>query len=240
MLSLLNEDTLRNLAEFLQPMDLFQTSKIGSKILEWRFPTSIILKGIEQIRQFERYCQMYDTNRLVKVVMVTSIIYDNTDDVFGWVPPSVKTLTIYNNADCNLILYEGIETLTISRCMLYDIIIPNSVLVLTLDDKFNGTVIFPPNLHKLTVLNWSWHDPQQEQDIYTRIYHNIPDSIQEMYIGSNMPLTFLKWSENLIKLTIEKGMYHFTDFPDVPDYVDYTEIIEDDFWVNYDENIEDE
>jgi len=221
MLSLFNEDILQCLAEFLRSMDLFQTSKIGRKFLEWRFPTEIYLHNIQEIRQFERWCQMYDTSRLVKVNMYT-VWFDNEEDVFGWVPPSVKTLNIYNNGGCELIIPDGVENLTISRCKLYNINIPNSVRNLTLTTHFNGSVRFNPNLQNLTVLNWGWEDPNQEQDYYFTVYRDLPDSINEIYIGSDIPLTFSQWPNNLTKLTIEKNNY--IEYPIIPDWIEYTEI----------------
>lgn len=234
MFSLLDEDILRVLAEFLQPLDLFQTFKMGRKILEWRFPTAIYLSNIQQIRQFERWCQLYDTSRLVKVTMATSFCQDDESDVFGWVPPSVKTLNISNIAGCQLIIPEGVETISIGRCGLFDLIIPISVRDLTLTYRFDGTVRFPDNLHSLTVLNWAFGDPNQEPDQYLTIYRDLPQTIREIYIGSEIPLTFSEWPKHLSKLTIEKKQnIDNIEYPLVPDTVEYTEIWEHNYYNDY-------
>ena len=226
MFSLFNEDILRILAEFLRPLDLFHTFKMGRKILEWRFPSYIYLTNIQQIRQFERWCQLYDTRRLVKVNMATQL-FDDEDELIGWVPPSVKTLNISNKAGCRLIIPDGIETISIARCKLFDIIIPNSVRELTLTTQFDGTVRFPDNLHTLTVLNWSFNDPNQDPHQFLTIYRDLPGSICEIYIGSEIPLTFLEWPQDMTKLTIEKLQYiDNIQYPLIPDTVEYNEIWE--------------
>lgn len=234
MFSLLDEDILRVLAEFLQPLDLFQTFKMGRKILEWRFPTAIYLSNIQQIRQFEQWCQLYDTSRLVKVNMSTSLFDDDDFEVFGWVPPSVKSLIISNNAGCHLIIPEGIESISIGRCRLFDLIIPNSVRDITLTHQFDGSVRFPDNLHSLTVLNWGYDDPNQEPDQYLTIYRDLPQTIREIYIGSEIPLTFSEWPNQLSKLTIQKIQnIDNIEYPLVPETVEYTEIWEYNYYNDY-------
>lgn len=224
----LNDDSLRNISDFLAPLELIRTSKFGCKIASWRFPRKVILRGLHEIRQFERLCRLLDTVNLVDVTMFTDF-WDKSTEVIGWVPSSVKTLSIDNYIGCAmhfLNIPDGVQNLTIGKCRLEYIDIPDSVINLTLNTRFEGSLrVFPPNLQMLTIQNWSWLDYPHEHS------PPIPDTVREIYIGTFVPFNIFQWPESLEKLTVERcNFVHLPDYPSVPEGVEYNLIGEpDDF-----------
>lgn len=229
----LNDDSLRALSEFLPSSNLSVASHAGAKFLSWNFPRSVIVRGLEQVRNFQFTCERVDTSRLVEV----SIILDVEDRLalretetdplevqIGWVPPSVKTLRIKNFPSCNIIIPNGVENLSIDDGDIKNIVIPNTVQTLELGPNFHGSIThFPPALTKLTVLGWTDDD---------QIAPILPETIREVYLGMIIPISFRAWPDSLQKLTIELGGERFARHLDPRPNVEFIQIPEPEWDVN--------
>jgi hypothetical protein len=224
----LNDDSLKALSDFLpSSFNISATSHDGSKFLGWKFPRSVTVRGLEQIRNFQFTCARVDTSRLIEVSFVLGVedrlalCESNTDPLdvqIGWVPPSVKTLTIKNFPGCDIVVPNGVEFLSIDYGNIKNLVIPDTVQRLDLGPNFNGSITrFPSGLNNLSVLGWSDDD---------HVAPVLPETVHEVYIGMLIPISFLSWPDSLQKLTIELGGGQFAQHVDPLPHVEFIQIPE--------------
>lgn len=219
----MNTDCLTVIAEFADPKEAM---KISPFFVKKMFPSSILIRNYKQLSQFLKWARLFDTSNLVEVRIVIdeTAFYeqlmilgerilteqvppnpDRPDGLFveypiGWVPASVKKLTICDKVGVPLEIADTIEELSLEHCYYYGnaIHLPDSVQSLHLLAGFEGLVgRWPVNLQELTLKGWY---PGGRHPV--PIDH-IPDTVKHLVVGSHLNIEILHWPESLETVVFE-------------------------------------
>lgn len=187
----MNNDCLAIIAEFADPKQAMQMKPEFTKKF---FPKSILLFGAQEIRQFYRWAQMFDTSNLEEVRIVAC---DEKGEI-GWVPPSVKKLTI--NCDLNPIrVPDTVAEVVFEEAKGYNITLTDNIRRLRFLDGFVGAIMkWPANLEELHIEGWCRGNGRIPVPIM-----GLPDSIKHMTLGSHLDITIEQWPESLETLLYE-------------------------------------
>lgn len=218
----MNTDCFSNIARFLGSS---QAIKFNTEILAKSFPNKITLKTFDDIHQFTRWCQNFNTSNLeeVEYSIFNMALGAPRDMVFGWVPPSVRVLklSIYNDGVYNI--PDTVEELCLDHCSRAVFMLPHSIRKLTLGPRFKGQIVgWPRNLKELVIQGWM-------SDVQDQIpLDNLPDSIHTMFLTWGTAVEVQRWPLSLEKLTIETcdddamANWLCIEHAPIPDGVDFT------------------
>ena len=192
----MNNDCLSNITKFLEPI---LALRISVDSVSKNFPRKIKLRSYEEVEQFQRFCQMFDISNLNEVCcVICDLRWDAPEMVIGWVPSSVKILSldIYNL--CEFEIPETVEELYLNRCPNDNIRLPESTKKITLGKMFQGNILdWSPRLEELFIRGWDSDDSEPH------ILDNLPETIHTMFVTWGIPVMVGKWPVSLKQLTIE-------------------------------------
>lgn len=194
---MMNNDCLSQITQFMKPMEAM---RISVDFAVKNFPSCITITTVEELAQFERWVNQFDTSNLT-TVNCNICCFDWTFPqgiVLGRVPSSVKVLNLSVYNDCR---YEISDTVEELRLGLYekDVALPASLKVLTLGEKFSGTILsWPNNLEELYIQGW-------ESEYGNGIVHldTLPNTIHTMTLTWGTAVQVDVWPLGLKNLTIE-------------------------------------
>lgn len=212
----MNTDCLTAIAEFAGPK---QAMKISPFFVKKMFPSSILIRNYAQLTQFRKWAQLFDTSNLVEVriVIKETAFYEQlillgdriqteqvppnperpdgqwVDYPIGWVPASVKKLTIDDTVGVQFEIADTVEELVIENSYYGDsVTIPDSVQTLHLLAGFEGLVRrWSANLQCLTLKGW-YQGGRHPVPIDT-----IPDTVKHMVVASHLNIEIRHWPESL-------------------------------------------
>lgn len=191
----MNSDCLSNITQFLAPSEAV---KIDTSMAVKNFPKKVSLRNYAEVQKFARWCQSFDTSNLQEVEYSIFEAWDSPfrrNMVFGWVPPSVKKLTLCIYDDGVYQIPDTVEELCLDHCDA-DLHLSNSIKKLVLGRRFKGRILtWPANLEELVIRGW-------EADGMTRL-SNLPDSIHTMFLTWGTSVEVSHWPLALREVTLE-------------------------------------
>ena len=197
-----NSDCLANIYDFLETS---QVVKLSKDTASERFPKKLTLTSVDQINQFNRWCEKFDTSRLEEVLFNISTREFAAARGFpiGAVPPSVKHLTIQDDNFSMLAVPPTVEVLVIKSSQQRHIDLPNGIRKLVLGGCFNGSIrTFPSTLEELTILGWD--QPWGLDTAFPRRLQHIPETVHTIEIGESAPVVVWRWPVGVQKVVLPK------------------------------------
>lgn len=218
----MNTDCISAIAEFADRKDAM---KISPFFVKKMFPSSILIRGYKQLSQFLKWARLFDTSNLieVRIVIEETAFYEQlmmlgdriqteqvppnpdrpdglwVDYPIGWVPPSVKKLTLNTSIGLEFSIPDTVEELVIERYFESEgIYLPDTIRALHLMDRFEGIVYhWPENLERLILNGWY---PGGRHPVPV---NGLPDTIKHMVVGSHLNIEILHWPESLETVEFE-------------------------------------
>lgn len=194
----MNNDCFSKVIQFIEPA---KAMKINYNSVTQSFPKKIVLRNYEQVEQFVRWCETFDTMNLqevdCRICYLTWRIPQNM--VVGWVPFTVKklSLTIYNY--CTIDIPDTVEELYLDDCNYQEIRLPLSLKKLTLGKKFGGNIVYwPREIVELIIEGWVINEYQ-----IPICLDELPDTIHTITLSWGTMVQFNRWPEQLKNLTLE-------------------------------------
>jgi hypothetical protein len=213
----MNTDCLTAIAEFAGPKEAM---KISPFFVKKMFPSSILIRGYKQLAQFRKWAQLFDTSNLVEVriVIEETSFYEQlmllgdriqtepvppnperpdgywVDGPIGWVPPSVKKLSLRVTIDIPLVFPDTLEELVIEHYYdwMTNIALPDSIRTVHLMKGFDGIIgHWPANLESVTI------DHYYEGGRHPVPIGGLPGTVKHIVVGSDLNIDFLQWPESL-------------------------------------------
>jgi hypothetical protein len=201
-------DCLNIVAEYLQSNEV---SRLGRTFAVRHFPKKITLVTYRDVYQFIQWCKIFDTSNLIEVNYKfdgsePKELWDRTKEVIiGWVPPSVKRLSVQGpdwwvleGNELPYFIPDTIEELWLGRSTPGNI--PDSVKKLTLGSGFAYKMSWPSQLKELTILGWNV--AEESPMFFNNEIDDLPDGLNEIHIGRNVPAEIVYWPKDLEYLTI--------------------------------------
>ena len=193
----MNSDCLSSITQFLAPSEAVRLD-VGMAVKN--FPKKVKLRDYSEVQKFVSWCRHFDTSNLQEVeYSVFDMVSFRDNMVFGWVPPSVKKLTLRIYNDGVYQIPETVEELCLDHCCA-DFHLPNSVKRLVLDRRFKGRILtWPVHLEELVIRGW---EMDMDGDEPIRL-DNLPDSIHTMFLTWGTCVEVRSWPLGLKDLTVE-------------------------------------
>lgn len=193
----MNIDCLSNIAQFLAPSEAV---RIDMGMAVKNFPKKIKLRDYTEVEEFVKWCHHFDTSNLQEVeYSIFDMVSFRRNMVFGWVPPSVKKLTlrVYNEGVFQI--PDTVEELCLDHCCA-DLHLPDSIKKLVLERRFKGRITtWPAHLEEFVIRGW-----EMDMDITVPIrLGNLPDSIHTMFLTWGTCVEVSQWPRGLKEFTLE-------------------------------------
>jgi hypothetical protein len=182
------------IAEYMEPKEAM---KLRRKFVKRFFPHRVELNGIEEVNSFYKMCNTFDTEHLEEVRIV--ILQDYSGSI-GWVPPSVKKLSIYADCIVSIEIPNTVEELIMELYPYYQSLsLPDSIQKLTLKYNFDSVIHrWPANLKELRMKGWCTGNGRWPVPI-----DHLPDNITHMTLDNDLDVTINHWPEQLEELVLE-------------------------------------
>jgi hypothetical protein len=224
----MNNDCLSAVTQYLQTAEAV---KISRDSVAKNFPKKVVLKSFRDVDQFLEWGQCFDMSNLEEVTyQIYDMSYDAPrDQLVGWVPHGVKVLRvdIYNEA-IYAELPETVEELHLGRVGGCELRLPDHIKRVTLEAKFDGTVVqWPAQLEDLVIKGWKCDGSED------RAYaiDNLPEGLKTMYLDWGVPVEVKRWPTTLALLTLVEseedrlGQWLDVNHADVPEEIAVTRIL---------------
>lgn len=195
----MNSDCLSAVTQFLSTAEAV---KINRDSAVKNFPKKIVLRSFREVDEFLRWCQSFDTSNLEEVAYQ---IYDMRlgaprDRLIGWVPPGVKVLRVdvYNEA-IYAEMPETVEELHLGRIDGCALRLPDHIKRVTLESKFDGTVVqWPAQLEDLVIKGWK--SDGDEDGAYA--IDNLPEGLKTIHLDWGIAVEVKCWPASLAEITL--------------------------------------
>jgi hypothetical protein len=184
---------------------------------------SICLRSTADIQQFKRMCDETGGGGIQEVAYCCHDLYEREQGVYGWVPPSVKSLKISVSLSGTFVVPDTVEKLSLDHCGMAEFVLPDSVKELVLEPWFSGQIKkWPASLEKLVINGWFLQHGAEPIRL-----DNLPDTISTMFLTWGTAVEVRKWPAGLKCLIMESseddsmaswlGIRH-ADLPDVQEF----------------------
>ena len=193
----MNNDCLSTITQFLPSAEARKINKVSA---DKNFPKKVVLKSFRDVEEFIRWCQHFDSSNLEEVAYQ---IYDMAwgiprGQLVGWVPHGVKVLRIdIYKESVFATIPETVEELHLGRVHGAQLALPDHIKRVTLEEKFNGTVVqWPAHLEELVINGWKLDGDE------AFAIDNLPEGLRTMYLSWGVPVEVRRWPASLEELTL--------------------------------------
>jgi hypothetical protein len=151
------------------------------------------IRGLEQYRAF---CQMAH-NELTEVRIVIPSFEEETEPI-GWVPPSVRKLTIYAACVVPIEIPDTVVEVVIEHYQGEWLDLPDTVRKLTLSSDFDAAIgHWPENLEELRIEGWC-------AGPYAIDW--LPYTLKRVTLNVDVDIVVTEWPESLEVVVLEGEM----------------------------------
>ena len=184
------------IAAYMEPKEAMQ---LNHHCVDRFFPRTLEIRGLEDYQAFCEFAQTVETSRLEEVRIVLPD-FERLRDPIGWVPPSVRKLSIYAACVVQIRIPETVEEVVIERYGYYQCLnLPDSIRKLTLSRDFDAIVgHWPLALEEVHIEGWCagngrWPVPLE----------HLPDNLKRVTLNNDLDIEIGEWPEGLEEVVLE-------------------------------------
>jgi hypothetical protein len=184
------------IAAYMEPKEAM---RLNQRCVKRFFPRTLEIRGLEDYQAFCDFAQTVETSRLEEVRIVLTD-FDRLREPIGWVPPSVRKLSLYVTGVVPVEIPATVEELVIERYGYYQCLtLPDTVRDLTLMDEFDGVVgHWPEALEELRLRGWCSGNGRVPMEV-----DHLPANLKRVTLNNDLDIEIGEWPEGLEEVVLE-------------------------------------